>query len=341
MKGRDYDTYYAKHCARYYGWLPASKAYQKQIKRKSLKYFTLCAKEAIDVFMLELEGVLSRDANKKLPNVIICEKCQRDAAEILELVRPPLKEAILVGELERILTFQDTEETRGLSPNEDVRDRRLRMLLRIKGLSERLQQYFPFDIINFDPYGNLLNPDDEANRLLYQSFERIFEFQRSIDSFLFLVTTPISAIHSGFQFRFESDFQSNVSTYPEIRSVLLSSVGTIAYDKIHENKRIALGFAKSIVMLVARSKGWNSEHKGIYIYQNKDSRKMLSSVVQFSRADTAPDPSVYVEDVVRVIEQMPKYYSYKDSLENREVKEHLKRIKEYREKSRNEYRETS
>ncbi len=338
MRDIDYDKYYAKHCARYYGWLPATKAYQKQIKKKPLKYFTLCGEEAIDVFMLELESALSRDKTKRLPNVFICE-CNEDVARrILALVRPPLQEAMIIGPLEQILTFQDNEHTLGRSPDEDEPDRRIRRMLHVKGQFQRLKSYFPFDIINFDAYGNLLNPDDEANKLLYQSFEKIFELQESINAFLLFLTTPITHIHSDFQFRFRGDFEFNVSTYPKIRSALLSSVSTIAYDEIDENKRTALGFAKSIVLSAARSKGWNGEHKGIYIYQNRDLRKMLSSVVQFSKARTAPDESAYVEDIVRIIEQMPLYYSYEASLENQEVQKHLRKIIEYREKTRNEYR---
>lgn len=336
----NYDEYYAKHCARYYGWLPASKEYQKQSKKKSLKYFTLCAKEAIDVFMLEMEGVFARDDNKKLPEVIICEKDPRDAAEIFQLVRPPLKEAIFVGELEKILTFQDNEETINLSLEEDVRDRRIRDLLRIKDLSERIIKYFPFDIINFDPYGNLLYPEAAANPL-YQSFEKIFELQEAINTFLLFVTTPITHIHSCVQVRFKNDFESNVSEYSEIQSALLSSFGTIEYDEINEHKKTALSFAKSVVIRAAKSKGWNSEHKGIYIYQNKDLRKMLTSVIQFSKGHTETTRSIYVEDVIRIIKQMPKYYSYDDSQKDKAAKAHLERVKEYRERIRNEYKETS
>jgi hypothetical protein len=340
MRDIDYNTYYAKHCARYYGWLPASKAYQVQIKKKSLKYFTLCAREAIDVFMLELEGVLSRDENRKLPDVIICEKKASVAAEILDLVRPPLREAILVGELEKILTFQDTEETRGLSPDEDVRDHRIRRLLRTKGLSERIKEYFPFDIINFDPYGNLLNPDLEDNKL-YESLMRIFELQKPIITFLLFITTPISDIHPDCEARLKTNLDSNVTAHPEIHAALLSSVGTIAYDEIDENRRKAFGFAKSVVMPVARSKGWKCEHHGICVYESPSRRRMLSSVIQFSKGLSAPNESAYVEDIVRVIQRMPEYYSHEDSLENQEVKRHLEKIIEFREKSRSEYKETS
>jgi hypothetical protein len=295
-------------------------------------------REIAMIFMLELEGVLSRDKNKKLPNVFICEKDESVAVRIRELVRPPVDEAIIPGPLERILTFEDDEHTRGRSPNDDVRNRHIRNRLRIKGLAQRLKSYFPFDIINFDAYGNLLNPDDEANKLLYQSFKKIFELQKSIDTFLLFVTTPITHIHPYFQSQFKNDLDLNVSKYPEVHTALLWSVNTIDYDDIDDDKRTALGFAKSIVIPAAKSEGWNSKHKGIYVYQNKDLRKMLSSVIQFSNARIAPDESVYVEDIIRIIEQMPKYYSYEDSLKNQEVKKHLDQIKEYREKTRNEYR---
>lgn len=338
MSGPDYDTYYAKHCARFYGWLPASIEHKGQLGQKPLKYFTLCAEQAIDIFMLELEGVLSRDRNGRLPNVVICERCRRAAGRIFKLVRPPLEEAILVGELEKILLFQDTAETRGLSPDEDVRDRRLRRLLYFKRLSQRIKRYFPFDIINFDTTGNLLNPDLEDNKL-YQSLSRIFELQEPTTTFLLFITTPIFHIHPDSEARMRNNIESNVTAHPEIRTALLSSVGAIAYDDIDQNKRTALGFAKSVVMSLARSNGWECEHHGIYVYESPSRRKMLSSVVQFSKARTAPDESVHIEDIVRIIQEMPEYYSHEYSLENQEVREHLDRVKEYRGQVWSEYRE--
>jgi len=336
----DYDKYYAKHCARYYGWLPAGKAYQKGLGRnpkKSIKYFTLCGKKAIDIFMFEMEGVISRDKNRTLPHVIICEENGRDALEILELVRPPQKEAIIIGPLEKILTFEDNEHTRGHSPDDDIRNRHIREMVRIKGLSQRLINFFPFDIINFDPYENILNPDKEANKLLYKAFEKVFELQHSINSFLFFITAPISDIHEDFQSRFRHDFVSNVSTHQEISEHLLLSVGTTEYDQLDENKRVAIGFAKSVILSAAKKNGWNSEHKGIYIYQNKSLRKMLSSVVQFSKAKSTADNLMYVKDIIRVIEQMPTFYSYKDSEKTKEVIDHLNRIVDLRDRTRDEF----
>jgi len=334
MRITNYDEYPIKHCTRYYGWLPQSKAFKKQIKKKSPKYFTLCAQEALDVFMLELEKILLRDKNKRLPNVFICERIQQIAINIYQLVRPPLKEAIIIGPLERILTFEDNEHTRNRLPNEYDRNRHIREMLRIKGLSQRLKSYFPFDIINFDTNGNLLNRDGESNRLLYQSFEKIFELQQSIDTFLLFVTTPITHIHPEFQSQFKSDFEFNVSTYPKINDTLLSSVSTTSYDGIiDENKRIAIGFTKSVVMSVARRKGWNCEHQGIYIYKRSGGVTMLNCVVKLYKSQTDTDNNAYVKDVVKVIKKMPVYYSEA----NDEVIGHFEKVKEYREKVRKEY----
>jgi len=332
-----YDDYIPKHCARYYGWLPASKAYKKQFSKKKLKYFTLCAEEAIDIFMFEMEGVLSRDENKKLPNVFICEKVQSSAARIRELVRPPIDEAIVQGPLEQILTFEDNEHTRYRSPDDDDPNRHIRDMLRIKRLAIRLESYFPFDIINFDAFGNLLNPDDKANILLYQSFKKIFEFQKPINTFLLFVTTPITHIHPYFQSLFKSDFENNVSNYSEIKNVLNLRLGTINFDEIDETQRTALCFAKSIVMRAAKDKGWDCEHRGIYVYQNKDLRKILTSVAQFSQKKADPPKSIYIKEVVRIINQMPIYYSYEDSIKKKTVINHLERIRKFRDTSQADF----
>lgn len=338
MSNIDYDKHYPKHCVRYYGWLPASKALKELIEDKPIKYFTLCAKQAIDVFMLELEGVILRDQNKKLPNVIICEEKERDAAEILKLVRPPLKEAILIGKLEEILTFQDTIETRGLSPDEDVKDYKIRNLLRIKRLSERARKYFPFDLINFDTTGNLLNPIQENNKL-YQSLNKIFELQKNINSFLLFITTPIYDIHPNMKSRLKIKFEGNISLYTKIRSALHSSFGTTSYYRIDWKKRIAISFAKSIVISAAKSQGWKHKHCGIFLYESLNRKKMLNSVIQFNKANNSRQESIYVEDIIRIIKQMPVFYSLEESIINQEVIRHLDKIKEFREKSREEYRE--
>ncbi len=340
MSDIDYDTYYAKHCVRYYGWLPAVEKYNAELKRRSLKYFTLCARQAIDVFMLEMHKLLLRDESGNLPNVVICEEDKNAAMEILNLVRPPLKEAIFQAAFQDILLFQDDKDTKGRSRGQYVKSYGIRKKLRIKEFSKRLKMFFPFDIINFDPYGNLLNPDLDSNKL-YQALKNIFELQEQIDNFLLFVTTPIFDIHSDTESRLRRTFECNVSSYATIRATLESSLDTSEYDNIDVTKRIVIGFAKSVVISAAKSEGWNHKHHGIFVYENLRRKKMLSLVVQFAKAHGSPDKSLYIQDIIRIIKQMPQCYSRKESCTNQEVKAHLQRVIEFREKSRKEYIKTS
>ena len=337
MSKPNYDTYYAKHHARYYGWLPASLEYKEEFGQEPIKYFTLSAREAIDIFMLELEGVLLRDENGHLPNVAICECSKRAAIDIRTLVRPPYPGAVLVGKLEDILLVQDTQETQNLSPDEDYRDRKLREMMNNKRLSAVMKKLFPFDVINFDPYGSFLDPDLAENKLC-RSFEKIFELQESLDTFLLFITTPIHNIHPSFETRLRNSVESNVTTYSEIRDALQVTAGTSVYEEINGNLRTALGFAKAVVASTAGNMGWNCEHQGMYIYENEHRNTMLSSVVRFRKTQPGQDESIYSQDIIRIIQHMPDYCSYEHSLENQEVKDHLERVKEHREQVRNEFR---
>lgn len=333
MSNPDWDTYYCKHCARFYGWLPAIQGYMKQTNKEIVTYFTLSDVQAIDVFMLEMEGILARDERNRLPNVIICEGEPSKIAAILEVVRPPVKEAIIPDKLQDLLTFEDDEYTKTISADERPKSRAIRKRLQTKQNFEVLKKYLPFDIINFDPNDNLLNPAPSANRL-YQAFKNMFELQKSADTFLLLVTTPIHDIAPGSKEKFKYDFVANVDEYTEIRTALLTSLKTVDYDEIDETVRIAHGFAKSIVMSAARGKGWNCEHKGIYVYENEYGNEYLSSAIKCSNAGNTPDESSYVADITSVINNMPNYYSYSGSLRDQAVKDHLGKIIEFRKESR-------
>lgn len=336
MSEPDWDTYHCKHCVRLYGWLPASKEYLEHARKANIKYFTLSATKAIDIFMFEREGLLARDKSGKLPNVVICEGTPGKVPEIFDVVRPPTKEAIIIGKLQEILTFEDDEYTRITPLPTYSKDRKKRERLRLKRTFDRLRRFFPFDIINFDPCDNLLNPEI-ANNKLYQALESVFDLQKSTTKFLLFVTTPIFGIAEGTKESFQRDFQHNIYKYPDINEALLSTTGTIEYDKLDDNKQMAFCVAKSIVMRAARNRGWNCVHKGIYIYENEHGNRFLNSVTLCTQASGEPSESSYVEDLVRIILDMPKYYSFSESSSNEQLKEHLNEIVRFREKSRQEY----
>jgi len=319
-----WDNYYSKHCARFYGWLPASEKFKSERLRKKLKYLTLCDTNAIDIFMLEMAGVLTRDENKFLTDVIICEKDSEKINEIFQIVRPPLKESIIQGKIQKLLLFEDDDQTINIDPDSDVRSRKLRLKLNLKKNAQKLKSYFPFDIINFDPWESLLKPDSE----IFKAFEKIFELQKSINSFLLFVTTPISHTEN-IQDRFKDDFKSNINTFPEIKKVASEVLDTNKFDFIDdENKQMAIGFGKTIIAKIAKQHGWCSYHHGISVYENDSHRKLLSAVIEFS---IERDNSWYSGDIVNIIKNMPHYYSYESSKNDEKVVEHLKTVVKNRE----------
>lgn len=326
----DWDTYVCKHCARLYGWLPAAIEYRQGIRKASLKYFTLCDVQAIDIFMFEKEGILARDANGRLPNVVICEEDPHKVPEIMQIVRPPIDEAIVNASLEDVLAFEDDEFTLTTPTNTWVRDRQKRRRLKTKQKYERLRLFFPFDIVNFDPYNSLLDPGMRENRI-YRALERLFELQRTTDEFLLFLTTPLSRIHRDTEDTFREDLRCNISQHADIKEWLEASWGTIEYDKAEEMKRLALSIAKSIVIPAAQREGWSCVHKGIYIYENQSGHKMLDSVVLCSQRPTENSDPLYLDDILHIICDMPEYYSYAWSASNSEVKEHLNSIVTFRE----------
>lgn len=324
-----YDNYYGKHSARFYGWLPASLEHKARLKEKPIKYFTLCAEEAIDIFMLEKEGVLRRDSNRELPNVFICEKENNVASKILNLVRPPLKEAIFVGALDVILTFKEDKHTVGRDLDDDDKNYQIRQKLINRRLYHRLKNSFPFDIINFDPYGNLLDNNKDSNKRLMDSFSKVFELQIPLDSFLMFVTIPLSDIHKDYTKAFKAGIAKNVKDHPEIEKALNAKYGSAKYDDIEELHRIAIGFSKSVMTPIARKYKWQCNHQGIYVYQNRDKRHMLSSVILLTKSDKF-DLDIYVKDVLRIVTEMPSYYPYSDPFKDQIIIDSMKEVIDYR-----------
>lgn len=332
MSVPDWDKYYCKHCARLYGWLPASKEYKVRNRKLNIKYFTLCDTKAIDVFMLEMEKVLLRDENGMLPNVVICEGDPGKVTEILEVIRPPLKEAVIPEMLEDVLTFEDDNFTRSFPEGEQPRDFRLRKRLTLKRHYELLKNCFPFDIINFDPCGGLLEPPPRKNGL-YNALRRIFELQKKTERFLIFVTTPISKIAPESKEMLRDNFNNNLR-HSIVKDALMTSVKTIDYDKIERTKRIVICVAKVIIMRIAKEHGWKCKHDGIYAYENEHKNILLSLVVDCFKSDSGVDDSHYIQDVTNIILNMPKFYSYSESSKNEEVKSNLNEIVKFRNSQR-------
>ena len=329
----DYDNHPEKHYVRYLGWLPASKDYKRRNSNKPLKYFTLCAKQALDIFTLEKEGVLQRDGNKNLPNVIVCEKYDTQAAEIFKVVRPPLQNAIIIGLLEELILYEDNRDIISILEKLQTGERlikREREKLRIREKSNLLKNEFPFDIINIDACSSFLNTELTQNKMC-QALKKIFELQRPTQSFLLFITNPIRSdgIDSAAIRQLKTDFQSNRSHYKEIDTAIKMTFGNGAYyETIPEENRISFCFAKSVVMPAAI--GWSHKHHGIFIYSSPDGTKMMSSIIEFTKINQEKDETNYLNEIIRIIKEMPISYSKLDEPTKNRINQHFKSVKQYR-----------
>src|ERR1019366_3319519 len=107
-----------KHYKRVHVWLPRARQLQRALAgRRPFRYFTLCARPMIDVYMLAKEGILARDgATRRVQGVSFCE-CEPDVfPEMLELVG--VEEAGFLAELENLVLFQDVPATQTLDSEE-------------------------------------------------------------------------------------------------------------------------------------------------------------------------------------------------------------------------------
>src|SRR6266480_2308894 len=96
-----------KHHKRLKHWLPHAKGLAERLEPvRGLRYFTLCARSMIDVFMFLREGLLSQDPeNYSISSVQFCEFVPDQFAETRDLIAR--EDAGFFGRLEQIVLFHD------------------------------------------------------------------------------------------------------------------------------------------------------------------------------------------------------------------------------------------
>ncbi len=209
MTSVNYATDILKHYVRKHGWLPACRKQRSVVrpsKTKPLRYFTFCAAEAIDVFMLEYFGILKRsDSTGRLESVFFCEKDEEAFGKIASLIGSPAQG--FQGEFEKIVLFEDDNETRNRELYAEVEEplpAHVRKKLRYKDAHHRLKQAFPFDVINLDVFGNMFPPRREhVIGPLLESIIRVLRWQtqslscvnatRRNRQFVLLLTSSVDA----------------------------------------------------------------------------------------------------------------------------------------------------
>jgi hypothetical protein len=298
-----------KHHKRTHYWLPQAKSLHAGLNGRGFRYFTLCARPMIDVYMLVKEGVLQFDqADWRIPGVCFCESEIKIYPEIKELLGA--EESGFFGKLEDLVLFQDIPETQTLttldqlatyvdSEGESISDS-VMAKIEDKRRHLRLQKLFPFDFLNLDfcdrYYGN---PPDVLR--IHETIGRILMWQNpvgilpdgkevKIDRFVLAITCKVDqSIHSDAIDRLRQIVEDNRDNYDDYRSDLQN----LGRHQIAEWSRDNLldffmaAWPKEIARLAA-SLSWDMQLRGHVFYDRISDAgnpyHMVSLIAEFNRA---------------------------------------------------------
>ena len=354
-----------KHYVRKYGWLKATKQQEHAIEGRSeripLRYFTFCAAEAIDVFMLEREGILRRsEQTGRLETVYFCERDDDKFGIIADLIGSP--EHGFRGLFERIVLFEDDEETEGKTLEGELEAEQpytteLREKLRYKNEHCRLRKAFPFDIINLDVFGVMFPPRQGIIAPLLESIIQILKWQTEswssindceCNRFTLFLTSHIdpSLTNQAAIEQLKNRVTDNINTSDVFQSAFVDQYGHNQVQKLSCEKFaefFCLALPKFIIHRALFDFGWQVTCGPTYLY-NRDDRwvenkryqimhtvSIYERIPDFQQSLDVPSTGQYIQSVTQLVNDGVEWVdNVIESETKRELQEDLKKIVELR-----------
>ena len=301
----NYEKDLLKHFVRNDGWLKAveqqKKAIENRLEEIPLRYFTLCAAQAIDVFMLERKGILNRsEETGRLEGVYFCERNDESFGKIASLIGSP--ENGFHGTFEDIVLFKDDQNTIGKSWADELEDepytRKIRKRLRHKREHHRLRDAFPFDIINLDVCGVMFPLREGVIAPLLESIIQILKWQTEskfstaetiCNRFTLFLTSHIDSdlTNQGAIQVLENQVSENLHMYERFQSAFVKQYGhdqvtQFACENFPEFFRVAF-FKYLIDKALSADLGWTVTSGPTYFY-NRDDNEVENKQYQIMHA---------------------------------------------------------
>jgi hypothetical protein len=362
MSHINYSTDIPKHYVRRNGWLSACRKQAAFVKKRSkripLRYFTFCAADAIDVFMLEREGVVKRSEDSgRLEGVYFCEKDDEAFGTIAALIGSP--EQGFRGKFEKIVLFSD-DDTEGKSIEDDVPfTSEVRKKLQYKDAHSRFQSSFPFDIINLDVVGVLFPLRKGIITPLLKSIIQILQWQtesnfsinnKASDQFTLFLTSHIDPDRTDREAigQLKNRLRDNLA-YEKFRIEFGNKFGHEDVDKLageQFSEFFCVALPKYFIHHALFTLGWKVVHGPSFLYARENkwgenkTYQIMHSVSVFERIPDfeqrldQPTISTYTDAVIEIL---AKGIVLVDALiENPEnstmLEEDLRQIVEYRDR---------
>ena len=372
MSQIDFERDPLKHYVRRCGWLTAAKEQKHAIRGRSksipLRYFTFCAEAAIDVFMLVHEGIIKRsDHTGRLEGVYFCEKDLDKFGIIANLIGSP--EQGFQGKFDKIVLFEDDEETKGKTLEDDqhyppeVR-KRLIEKLKYKDAHHRLRQAFPFDIINLDVCGGpMFPPGQRVIGPLLRSIGQILTWQTEsrfpinnleCNQFTLFLTSHVNPNRTNQNAieQLKNRVTENINTNADFRSAFYTRYGHNQVDKLARERFaefFCLALPKIMIHRALHDHGWQVSCGPTYLF-NRDNKwkknkpyQMMHTVSVYERTpgfrERLDDRSQeqYNRSVTQLLNDGVEWVDdvIKNPEVNQELQENLDQIIELRDQRRN------
>ncbi len=315
-----------KHYKRTHVWLPRAKSLLEQLQHeRQLRYFTLCARSMIDVYMLVKENILPLDdETRRIDGVWFCESDEQIFPEVKELIG--VEESGFLAKLENLVLFEDIEETKALDSLEHlygfleergeglgedvlrkVEEKRSHLLFR---------QLFPFDFLNLD-FCDPFYPDPPDIMKIHETVGKLLDWQRqtstsasgaSFSAKRFVValtcrfdsTTPVAALE-----RLRRIVKANSEQHAEYRAALSQrSVDDIASWSTTAPLDFFMSAWPKEIAKLAQQKGWDiTVHDHVHYERQGDSGvkyEIVCLVVEFVQTSLC---KTYLDAVTKCLEQ--------------------------------------
>lgn len=308
----DYDTDLVKHYVRLVGWLPAIRHRAARVGERNLRYLTFCAAKAIDVFLLEMEDLISRDPETgRLIDIYYCEREAEDFASIATLIGSAAQG--FLGDFADIVLFQTPPELENANLDELdhlPRDSIRRHQLHLKDSNNRLRDAFPFDVINLDVSGVLFPPNDPPVSRLFNSIRIVLDWQSDamlngvpLTEFTLFVTSRVASeeMHPEALDMLEEILERNIELHEMYREEFLRKypVGTARGLRQAEFEDFFVSGVCKVIIDEAIRRNWNPEFRYVFLY----------------RRPLAGDPAFYI---VSTVLQLQRFQQVENQLQNPE-----------------------
>lgn len=320
-----------KHHKRTRLWLPQAKKLQGALGgERPFRYFTLCARPMIDVYMLVKEQVLPFDSEtRRVEGVSFCEYDEEIFPEMKELIG--VEEAGFLAKLEDLVLFQDIPVTQTLDSETALTnllenegeglDAEVREKVEEKKRHLLFQRLFPFDFMNLDFCDRYYGDPPDVMRI-HATIDKLLEWQRqpgktasgedfSVKSFVVAITCRV-------------DLDTPVDALTRLKRIVTDNRNAHAnYDQALEARAVSnldswanaspvdffmSAWPKEIARL-AKQKSWDitiHDH-AFYDRQNDEGENyhMVCLVVEFAQA---PICNTYLSAVTRCLDENSRVF---------------------------------